>query len=107
MKVLVSFRKSHYSYGEAIGRALEHLRPRLEVSVAGSEELAEEVSRLRPDLVISDRPKGADIIADWVEIPTDVYPVSRICVGGRCRRSRNPSFDELLAVVDEAEGPWD
>lgn len=57
MRVLVSFHKSHYSYGEAVARALEHLRPRLEVSVARSEALAEEVYRLRPDVVISDRPR--------------------------------------------------
>lgn len=103
MRVLVSFQESHYSYGEAIARALEHLRPSLEVSVAGSEALAEEVSRLRPDVVISDRPKGAGAVAAWVQIPTDLDPMSSICVGGGCRRSQNPSFDELLAVVDEAD----
>lgn len=102
MRVLVSFDKRHHAYGDAIARAIEYTRPRLEVSVTGSETLASEVSRLRPDVVISDRPKGAGSAAAWVEVPTDPGPVSRICVGGRCRRSRNPSFAELLSVVDEA-----
>ena len=91
-------------HGDAIARALECYRPHLYVSVAGSQALAAEVSRLGPDLVISDRPKGVGGAAAWVEIPTDPDPVSRICIGGRCRRAPNPSFDVLLAVVDEAEG---
>lgn len=61
------------------------------------------MSRLRPDVVISDRPKGAGKAAAWVEIPTNLDLVSRICFGDRCRKPRNPSFTELLAVVDEAE----
>lgn len=102
MRILVSFDKHHHAYGDAIARAIKHTRPRLDVSVARSEAFAVEVSRLRPDVVISDRAKNEGKAAAWVEIPTDPDPVSRICVGGRCRRSRNPSFDELLAVVDEA-----
>lgn len=104
VRVLVSFDSHHHAYGDAIARAIEDYRPHLDVSVARSQVFAAELSRLRPDVVISDRPKNAGKAAAWVEIPTDPDPVSRICVGGRCRRSRNPSFDELLAIVDEAEG---
>ena len=103
MRVLVSFDRHHHTYGDVIARAIQGSRPRLEVSVVPSEELAVEVYHLRPDLVISDRPKDPGGIAAWVELPTAPDPVSKICVGGRCRRSRNPSLDELLAVVDEAE----
>ena len=108
MRVLVCFDGHHHAYGDAIARAIACSRPRLGVSVTRSEAFAAEVSRLRPDVVISDRPKAdrpgaAGGAAAWVEIPTSPDPVSRICVGGRCRRSPNPSFDELLAVVDEAE----
>lgn len=103
MRILVSFETHHHAYGDAIARAIQYTRPRLDVSITRSEAFALEVSRLRPDIVISDRPKDEGKAAAWVEIPTDPDPVSRICVGGRCRRLRNPSFDELLAVVDEAE----
>lgn len=104
MRVLVSFDRNHYAYGDALARAIEYSRPQFDVSVAGSEAFAAELSRLHPEVVISDRPKAAGQAAAWVELTTDPDPVSRICVGGRCRRSRNPSFDELLAIVDEAEG---
>ncbi len=103
MRVLVSFDRNHHAYGDAIARAIEDYRPHLDVSVARSQSFAVELSRLRPEVVISDKPKAAGKAAAWVELTTDPDPVSRICVGGRCRRSRNPSFDELLAVVDEAE----
>lgn len=104
MRVLVSFDEHHRAYGDAIARAIGYSRPRLDVSVAEAGAFAGEVSRLRPEVVISDQPK-ADGLRDaaWVEIPTGPDPVSRICVGGRWRRLPNPSFDELLAVVDEAE----
>jgi hypothetical protein len=112
MRVLVSFDERHRAYGDAIARAIGYSRPRLEVSVAEAGAFAGEVSRLRPEVVISDQPKADGLrdaggtaggAAAWVEIPTGPDPVSRICVGGRYRRSPNPSFDELLAVVDEAE----
>ena len=112
MLILVSFDEHHRVYGDAIARAIGHLRPGLEVSVAEAGAFVGEVSRLRPEVVISDQPKAygptvaggtAGGAAAWVEIPTGPDPVSRICVAGRCRRSPNPSFDELLAVVDEAE----
>lgn len=102
MRVLVPFDGHHHAYGDAIAQAIQYSRPQLDVSVAGSAAFAAEVSRLRPDVVISDHPKVAGGAVAWVEIPTDPDPVSRICVGGRCRRSRNPSFSELLSVVDEA-----
>lgn len=108
VRVLVSFDGRHHAYGDAITRAIEDYRPHLDVSVAGTGGFAAEASRLRPDLVISDRSKDAGVargvVPAWVELPTGPDPVSRICVGGRFRRSRNPSFAELLSVVDEAEG---
>lgn len=104
MRVLVSFDRNHHAYGDAIAQAIEYSRPQFDVSVAEAEAFAAELSRLRPEVVISDKPKAAGKAAAWVELTTDSDPVSRICVGGRCRRSHNPSFAELLAVVDEAEG---
>lgn len=88
MRVLVSFDRYHRAYGDAIAWAIGYLRPRLEVSVAEAGALAGEVSRLRPEVVISDQPKadcarGAGCAAAWVEIPTGPEPVSRICVGAR------------------------
>lgn len=59
MRVLVSFDKHHYAYGDAIARAIEGCRPHFFVSVTRSEAFDAEVSRLRPDVVISDRPQEA------------------------------------------------
>lgn len=87
---------------------MEYLRPRLDVYLV--EAFAAEAFRQRPDVAISDRTKVAVGAVAWVEIPTGLDAVSRICVGGKCRTPRNPSFTELLSVLDEAEtltGPPD
>lgn len=103
MQILVSFDRDHHAYGDTIAQAIASLRPSFDVSVAGSEALGAEFSRLSPDMVISDQPKRARSPAAWVQIPSSGDPVSRICVGGRCRSSPDLSLFELLAVVDEAE----
>lgn len=83
MRVLVSFDEHHRAYGDAIGRAIGYSRPRLEVSVAEAGAFAGEVSRLRPEVVISDQPKADGLrdaggtaggAAAWVEIPTAPTP---------------------------------
>lgn len=103
MRVLAYFGESHRAYGQAIARAIGCSRPHLDVSVAGTGKFASEVLRLRPEVVISDRPKGKACAKTFVELSGDPGSVSRIRVGGRYRRSRNPSFAELLGVVDETE----
>ena len=49
---------SRYCYGEVVARVVEHLRPSPNVPVAGARAFADEGSRLRPDVVIPDRPRS-------------------------------------------------
>ncbi len=93
------------AYRTVIGRAIQILRPHLEVAVVEPEDLPAEVARLDPALVISGQPKPAtpDGWPAWVEfLPYDEAP-AEVCIGGRCARLYEPDLDDLLSVVDEAE----
>jgi hypothetical protein len=104
MRVLVSVGRRHHTYGKAIAEAIGALRPRLQVSVAAPESFEEELTRLRPEVVVCDRPDpvGPDGTLAWVEFFVDADRPSEFRVGGRRREIIDPSFIELLAVVDEA-----
>ncbi len=104
MRVLMSVERRHRTYGEAIAEAIGALRPRLRVSVVVPENFEEELTRLRPEVVVCDRPDpvGPDDTLAWVEFFVDPDRPSEVRVGGRRREIMNRSFIELLAVVDEA-----
>ncbi len=104
MRVLMSVERRHSAYGKAVAEAIGALRPRLQVSVVKPESFEEELARLRPEIVVCDRPHPAasDDALAWVEFFSDGDRPSEVRVGGRRREIVNPSFIELLAVVDEA-----
>jgi hypothetical protein len=104
MRLLMSVARRHRTYGEAVAEAIGALRPRLQVTVVAPESFEEELTRLGPEVVVSDRPDpaGPDDALAWVEFFADSDHPSKVRVGGRRREIVNPSFIELLAVVDEA-----
>jgi hypothetical protein len=100
----MSVEKKHRAYGEAIAEAIGALRPHLKVSVAAPEQFEEEFARLGPELVVCDRPDpaGPGEPLAWVEFLVDADRPATVRVGERRRELANPSFIELLAIVDEA-----
>jgi hypothetical protein len=106
MRVLIAYEDSHRSYGEALEGAVRGLRLGAEVSLVQARELASEVDRFDPHLVISNRPNTVDPggRAAWARLSDDPDEPSEFCLGGRRRRLENPGFEELLAIVDDAEG---
>ena len=104
MRVLMTVDRRNRAYGEAIAEAIGALRPRMQVSVVTPEGFEEELARVKPEVVVCDRPDpaGADDSLAWVEFLVDDDRPSRVRVGGRRREIISPSFIELLAVVDEA-----
>jgi hypothetical protein len=89
------------SYSEAIGRALEVLRPGLAVRVVEPADLVAEVSRLDPDLVVCSQPRvsAASSEARWIEY----YPYDErapIRVDGRSEDLAQITLEDLFAVID-------
>lgn len=93
------------AYRTTIGRAIQILRPHLEVTVVEPDELQAEVARLDPALVISSQPKPAmsDDGPAWVEYHPYEEASASVRIGGRCARLYEPGLNDLLSVVDEAE----
>ncbi len=94
------------AYRSVIGRAIQILRPHLEVTVVVEPgDLLAEVARLDPALVISSQPKPAtsDGGPAWVEFRPYDEVSAKVCIGGRRAQLHEPNLDDLLAVVDKAE----
>ncbi len=101
--MLVSFAPRFAIYGDALCRELRRARPGLRVQVAPPTEAAEAAERLGPHLVVSDGPVRAPGAAK-ARISADPTEPSTMRLKGEVRRVVNPTFDDLLAFVDEVAG---
>src|SRR5215211_6670010 len=88
------------AYRTTIGRAIQILRPHLEVTVVEPDDLQAEVAHLDPVLVISGQPKPAtsDGGPAWVEFRPYNEASAKVCIGGRCAQLYEPNLDYLLSV---------
>lgn len=93
------------SYREVIGEAIQSLRPQLKVLIVEPDDLAEEVARLDPELIICGQPE--DTIPKsksvWVEYRPYAEPAARISMNGRYRELSEVELEDLLSVADEVE----
>ncbi len=103
MRVLIVYENSHRAYGEVFEGAVRGLRPNAEVLLVQARELAGEVERFDPHLVVSGLPNTVDPggRTAWVTLSEDPDEPSEVCVGGRRRGMQNPGMEELLDVLDE------
>ncbi len=93
------------SYRGVITSGIKAVRPRTEVVSTCLEALEKDLARFEPHVVIctlsmitlSKRPMA------WVELSLDQLRPSITCMGGRRFEQRNPTFDALIAVVDEVQ----
>jgi hypothetical protein len=94
--VLVAFEDQYRAYREVIGAAIQVLRPQVEVTTTGLDDLEAEVERLDPQLVICsrDRPASLPPVVTWAKVPIELSP-----------RSSDVTLETLLAVIDGVEKP--
>jgi hypothetical protein len=103
--VLVSLRPR--SYSDTIGQVIGELRPDLAVHIVEPVELAEQVLRLNPDLVLCSQPntvaqdgEARASATSWVEYYP--YAEAEIRVDGQASRWRAVQLSDLLTIVDHA-----
>ncbi|HEX6710821.1 MAG TPA: hypothetical protein VF068_10885 [Rubrobacter sp.] len=103
MKVLIAIEPR--SYREAIGEAIQRLRPHLMVAIVEPEDLFVEVGRFEPELVFADRPDTLQSAGrcGWVEFRPYEEPPAKINLGGSLRELKEIDLPVLLSVVDEAD----
>lgn len=90
-----------HSYAQAIGSAIAHLRPELDVRVVAPGDLVTEVERSAPTLVLcgEDRPDGCSEAVRWAEFrPYDEPEVVR--VDGQGESFPGLDLEDLLGIID-------
>ena len=94
--MLVAFEDQYRAYREVIGAAIQVLRPQVEATTTGLDDLEAEVARLDPQLVIcsQDRPASLPPGVTWAKVPIEVSP-----------QSSEVTLETLLAVLDGVEKP--
>ncbi len=103
MRVVVACEPRYYR--EVIGETIRGLRPAVEVVIVDPEELADGVSHLDPDLVISVHPASLDPggRSAWVQFVPYEKPAATVSIGGRRQELEDVMLEDLLWVVDQAE----
>jgi hypothetical protein len=90
---------------EAPAAGIRILRPHADVATSTPTELEGEIARFDPHVVVCVAPSPADTGARsaWVEL--DLLPgrAAKVRVGSRRRELPDPTLEDLLRVVDEAE----
>ena len=88
------------SYRQTLAIVLRELRPHVEVFETTSEDLEEEITRLRPDLVICSRVTFTvrQRVADWVELYPECKPYSTFYIDGQHRVKQDVQLSDLLEL---------
>lgn len=107
MRILITVKPRMYR--EAIAIAIHHHRPDVEIMLASPESVDGDMRRFRPHLIVRtdtdwptlDTPAGE---AHQVKVLYSNGMDAEVSLDGRAWTVRDMSMDELLRVVDEAEG---
>jgi hypothetical protein len=95
IRVLVAFEDQYRTYREVIAAAIKVLRPQVEVSTTGLDDLETQVARLHPQVVISSQNRSASLRpgGTWVQVPLEVGPRTEA------------TMKTLLEAIDRVEDP--
>jgi hypothetical protein len=111
MRVLFATQDNYRVYRETMAGGLRALRPWIEVATAGPTDFEGRLKSFKPQVVICGGRSFARCKCPlvWVDLAFDsVKPLQRpaqIWVHGRYREIPNPSFDDLISLIDEVDLP--
>ena len=104
-RVLVAHEDEYRAYREVIAAGIRALRPHAVVAACTPDELGAELERFGPQVVVCGRSGIADPgdATAWVELPPELGRPAWVRVGDRRRSAANPTLEDLLGIIDEAE----
>ena len=104
----MAFEDDYRTYRGVIAAGIAVLRPNTEVATTRPQELAHEMARFDPKVVVCTQPQEATSPASapvaWIKVPTDPTQPTEVLLGERRWTSSGLTLDALLAVIDEVEG---
>jgi len=103
---VVAFDEAHRVYRETIADAIGRSRAGVEAQALDRVALEEVVHRWDPHLVICSPPIPDNPISTkeaWMELAVDTERPSKVRLGEERWETLNPSLEDLLCVVEEAE----
>ena len=103
---MVAFDEAHRVYRETIADAIGRSRAGVEAQALDRVALEEVVHRWDPHLVICSPPIPDNPISTkeaWMELAVDTERPSKVRLGEERWETLNPSLEDLLCVVEEAE----
>lgn len=103
-RVLVALEDEYRAYREVLAAGVQTMRPDTRVATTVPSSLEKEVARFDPQVIICSGPDTADArsVTAWIEISTDPSRPTMVRLEGGRFEQTNPTFDALLAIVDEA-----
>lgn len=106
IRILLAFEEDYRSYREVIAATIRVLRPHVEVSTTDPEGLEREVARLRPQLIVSCRPKATfrSPTMAWIKVASDkpTRP-SEVWLGQDRWETVDPVMKTITQIVDSIE----
>jgi hypothetical protein len=106
VRILLAFEEDYRSYREVIAATIRVLRPHVEVSTTDPEGLEREVARLRPQLIVSCRPKATfrPPTMAWIKVASDkpTQP-SEVWFGQDRWETVDPVMKTITQIVDSIE----
>jgi hypothetical protein len=102
----LAFEENYRSYRGVIAAAIRVLRPHVEVAITDPEGLEREVARLRPQLIVSSRPKTTLRLPTmaWIKVASDkpTQP-SEVWLGQDRWETAGPVMKTITQTVDSIE----
>ncbi len=105
MRILIAFEDAYRAYRDVVAAGIKILRPHAEVETVSLEALEERIEHFDPELVICGGrdAKHRGRWPAWVELSVDTLQPAKVWVDGCHSERPNPTFEVLLAVIDEVE----
>lgn len=101
---MVALEDEYRAYREVLAAGVQSMRPGAQVTTTVPASLEEEMARFDPQVIICSNPgiEDAGNATTWIELSTDPSRPTVVRLGERRFEQSNPTFDALLAIVDEA-----
>jgi hypothetical protein len=107
LRVVVAYEDSYRFYRQVLAKAIEDLRPHLQVRSVALGVMEATLERFDPHVVVCSRPNTqyttSGGVGAWVELPVEPSEPGEICHEGQYEEAFSTELTKVLSVLDEIE----